>query len=99
MATNVLMLQGDELKTYLFEILQPIIGREESDSRYSNAGEDYYTRDETCYRLRITFTTLWRMEKRGILHVHKVGRRSLYAKSDVDALLANGLRKEDTNNH
>ena len=58
---------------------------------------EYYTRDELCARLHITYTTLWRMEKRGDIQAYKIGRRNLYSKQEVDALISNGL-SANTNN-
>ena len=60
----------------------------------SAASTEYYTRDELCTRLHITYTTLWRMEKRGDIQAHKIGRRNLYSKQEVDALIANGLSSD-----
>lgn len=90
MATNVIMLQKDDLKEVVAEILESLIGKDMLAKPSAQADAEYYTRDEVCARLHITFTTLWRMEKRGEIRARKVGRRSLYAKSDVDALISNG---------
>lgn len=97
MATNVIMLQKDELKEVVAEIVENLIGNGVLRMPSAQPDTEYYTRDEACNRLHITFTTLWRLEKRGAIRVHKVGRRSLYAKSDVDALITGGEMKNGSN--
>lgn len=98
MATNVIMLRKDELKEVVVEIVENLIGKGVLTMQSTEPDAEYYTRDEACCRLHITFTTLWRMEKRGMIKVHKVGRRSLYAKSDVDALITGGEMQKGFNN-
>lgn len=90
-----MLLQKDDLKEVLIEVLQNFFGSNLEQNQPS-AGTKYYTRDEACAHLHITYTTLWRMEKHGNLRVHKIGRRSLYAKEDVDALISNGTSTNDT---
>lgn len=90
MATNVIMLQKDDLKEVVAEILESLIVKDMLAKPSAQVDAEYYTRDEVCARLHITFTTLWRMEKRGEIRARKVGRRSLYAKRDVDSLITNG---------
>ena len=63
----------------------------------SAASTEYYTRDELCTRLHITYTTLWRMEKRGDIQAHKIGRRNLYSKQEVDALISKSIPANSTN--
>lgn len=50
----------------------------------------YYTRSEVCQMARITETTLWRLEKAGIIRKIKLGRKNLYSRLDVEALLKSG---------
>ena len=52
--------------------------------------EGYYDRDELCGQLHISFPTLWRIEKAGLLKGVKVGRRKLYARQEVHMLIASG---------
>ena len=88
------MLQKDDLKEVIAEVLETMVGKNLLKEPVSAAPTEYYTRDQLCARLHITYTTLWRTEKRGGIHVHKIGRRNLYSKQEVDALIANGLSSD-----
>lgn len=55
-----------------------------------NYGQGFYDRDEMCEQLHISYPTLWRIEKAGLLKGLKVGRRKLYAKHDVAQLIESG---------
>ena len=48
--------------------------------------ETYLTPDDVAIELRVSKNTLWRWDKMGYLSPVKVGRKSLYRKSDIDAL-------------
>lgn len=52
--------------------------------------EQYYDRDEVCRLAHVSYTTLWRMEKDGVIEKHKVRRRNLYLRKEVDDLTASG---------
>lgn len=53
--------------------------------------EGFDERSEVCGKLHISFPTLWRIEKAGLLEGVKVGRRKLYSKQDVSRLLESGM--------
>jgi len=91
MQGNFIMLQKEDLKEVIAEVLETMVGKNLLADQKSKDDAEYLTRDELCARLHITYTTLWRMEKRGDIHVHKIGRRNLYSKQEVDALISNGL--------
>ena len=90
MKGNFIMLQKDDLKEAIAEVLETMVGKNLLAEQKSKDDAEYLTRDELCARLHITYTTLWRMEKRGEIHVHKIGRRNLYNKLEVDALISQG---------
>lgn len=94
MQGNFIMLQKEDLKEVIAEVLETMVGKNLLKEPVSAAPTEYYTRDQLCARLHITYTTLWRTEKRGGIHVHKIGRRNLYSKQEVDALIANGLSSD-----
>lgn len=48
--------------------------------------ETYLTPDDVAIELGVSKNTLWRWDKMGYLSPVKVGRKSLYRKSDIDAL-------------
>lgn len=50
----------------------------------------YLTRSELCQLAHITETTLWRLEKTGIIKKIKFGRKNLYSRLDVEGLLGSG---------
>jgi len=97
MQGNFIMLQKEDLKEAIAEVLETMVGKNLLKDPTPAESTEYYTRDELCARLHITYTTLWRMEKRGDIQAHKIGRRNLYSKQEVDALISNGL-SANTNN-
>ena len=97
MKGNFIMLQKDDLKAAIAEVLETMVGKNLLAEQKSKDDAEYLTRDELCARLHITYTTLWRMEKRGEIHVHKIGRRNLYSKEEVDALITQGSSMSNTN--
>lgn len=92
MTGNFIMLQKDELKEVVSEIVKSMVG-EVLPQKKTVEQDEYLTRDEACARLHVTYTTLWRMTNKGVLHAHKLGRRVLYSKSEVDALIASGKQE------
>lgn len=93
MQGNFIMLQKEDLKEAIAEVLETMVGKNLLKESTPAESTKYYTRNELCARLHITYT-MWRMEKRGDIHVHKIGRRNLYSKQEVDALIANGLSSD-----
>lgn len=51
---------------------------------------EFYTREELCHMAHISPCTLWRMEKDGLIRKLKFGKKNLYPKREVDALLESG---------
>lgn len=90
MKGNFIMLQKDDLNEVIAEVLETMVGKNFLAEQKPKDDAEYLTRDELCACLHITYTTLWRMEKRGEIHVHKIGRRNLYTKQEVDALISQG---------
>ena len=91
------MLQKEDLKEAIAEVLETMVDKNLLKEPVSVASTEYYTRDELCTRLHITYTTLWRMEKRGDIQAHKIGRRNLYSKQEVDALISKSIPANSTN--
>ena len=88
--SNFIMLQKDDLKEVVLEILKELGIASPVMAQATEADAEYLPRNEVCARLHITPTTLWRMGKRGEIKVHKIGSRNLYVKSEVDELVSNG---------
>ena len=97
MQGNFIMLQKEDLKEAIAEVLETMVGKNLLKEPTQTASTEYYTRDELCTRLHITYTTLWRMEKRGDIQAHKIGRRNLYSKQEVDALISKSIPANSTN--
>ena len=91
------MLQKEDLKEAIAEVLETMVGKNLLKDPTPAESTEYYTRDELCTRLHITYTTLWRMEKRGDIQAHKIGRRNLYSKQEVDALISKSIPANSTN--
>ena len=56
----------------------------------SHIEDGYYDRCELCGELHISYPTLWRIEKSGLLRSRKVGRKKLYSKKEVNDLINSG---------
>lgn len=78
------MLQKEELEEIVVGIVEKIVGKNQQSVLSTEESDEYYTRDQVCERLHITYTTLWRLEKRGMIPVNKIGLRNLYSKNAVD---------------
>ena len=57
------MLQKDDLKQVVSELVEELIGKKFQTDLTPEESDEYYTRDQVCERLHITYTTLWRMQK------------------------------------
>lgn len=81
------MLQKDDLKQVVSELVEELIGKKSQTELTPEESDEYYTRDQVCERLHITYTTLWRMQKEGTIIVHKLGGRNLYSKREITSLV------------
>ena len=53
--------------------------------------EPYLTREDVCRLLKVSPTTLWRWNQKGVLNNFKVGARSvLYLRSEVESFIRKG---------
>lgn len=87
MQGNFLMLQKDDLKQVVAELVEELIGKMPQSDLSPEENDEYYTRDQVCEKLHITYTTLWRMQKEGTVLVHKLGGRNLYSKKEITSLV------------
>lgn len=87
MQGNFIMLQKDDLKQVVSEFLEELVGKKAQSGLTQEESDEYYTRDQVCERLHITYTTLWRMQKDGTIVVHKLGGRNLYSKKEITSLV------------
>ena len=87
MQGNFIMLQRDDLKQVVAEMVEELVGKKPQTDLTKEESDEYYTRDQVCERLHITYTTLWRMQNERIIIVHKLGGRNLYSKKEISSLL------------
>lgn len=87
MQGNFIMLQKDDLKQVVAEMVEELVDKKSQTNLTAEESDEYYTRDQVCGRLHITYTTLWRMQKEGTIIVHKLGGRNLYSKKEITSLL------------
>lgn len=89
------MLSADDLRQVVAEIVGEVCAKRGLSEQPSNKDGEWLTRDELCARLHITPTTLWRLEKAGKISKRKLGRRNLYLKDEVDALVSAEMGADD----
>ena len=87
MTGNFVMLQMDDLRQVVTEIVEEVCASEEEG--------EWLTREEVCDMLRITYTTLWRKENEGLIKKHKMGRRNLYSKKEVMDIFSSAIESDD----
>ena len=87
MQGNFIMLQKDDLKQVVAEMVEELGGKKSQTDLSVEESDEYFTRDQVCERLHITYTTLWRMQKEGTIIVHKLGGRNLYSKKEITSLV------------
>ena len=52
-----------------------------------NEPEKMYSRDEACKLLHITFPTLWKWEKEGLIKGQRAGRRVLFSAEEINRVM------------
>ena len=95
MQGNFIMLQMDDLRQVVTEIVEEVCTKRGLNEKPSAEEGEWLTREEVCDMLHITYTTLWRKENEGVIRKHKMGRRNLYSKKEVDALFASAIVAEE----
>ena len=87
---NLIVLKESQLAEMIYETLCRCFDERNIGKLEKPVEHGFYERDELCEYGHISLTTLWRLEKAGVLNSVKVGRRKLYAKQDVNQLIASG---------
>jgi len=90
MTGNFVMLQMDDLRQVVTEIVEEDCAKRGLNEKPSEEGE-WLTREEVCDKLHITYTTLWRKENEGVIKKHKMGRRNLYSKKEVMDIFSSAM--------
>ena len=65
MQGNFIMLQKDDLKRVVSELVEELVGKKSQTYLTLEESDEYYARDQVCEHLHVTYTTLWRMQKGG----------------------------------
>lgn len=94
MTGNFVMLQMDDLRQVVTEIVEEVCAKRGLNEKPSEEGE-WLTREEVCDKLHITYTTLWRKENEGLIKKHKMGRRNLYSKKEVMDIFSSAIESDD----
>lgn len=62
-----------------------------SDNQTEKENKDYYTREEAKELLKLSYATLWKYNKDGILPATKIGSRVYYKRKDIDDTMEGGV--------
>lgn len=101
---NICNLIGNEKVTItasasdLKEFALFVMGEVKKAEKEKEKPEEYLTPNEVAKTIGVSTNTLWRWEKDNYLVPLKIGRKSRYRKSDVEALITgrNSKKQEDT---
>ena len=93
MQGNFVMLQKDDLRQVVTEIVEEVCAKRGLSEKPSEEEGEWLTREEVCDMLHITYTTLWRNE--GVIKKHKMGRRNLYSKKEVTDIFSSAIECGD----
>ena len=90
---KIIVLSRDELREDISSSIRGIIQEELASFVSKNSPKStckkYLTREETAEMLHISLSTLHRFVNNNYLTMKKVGRKSLFALSDVESLIIN----------
>ena len=95
MTGNFIMLQMDDLRQVVTEIVEEVCAKRGLNEKSSVEEGEWLTREEVCDMLHITYTTLWRKENEGVIKKHKMGRRKLYSKKEVTEIFSSAIEGVD----
>lgn len=87
---NVVVLNQEQFEESIYRAVSRYFDEMNIGVQEKPIEEGYYDRSELREQLHISYPTLWRIEKAGLLDGVKVGRRKLYAKQDVTQLIESG---------
>ncbi|AXT21002.1 helix-turn-helix domain-containing protein [Flavobacteriaceae bacterium AU392] len=62
-----------------------------TDIQTGKGDKEYYTREEAKNLLKISYATLWKYNKGGILPATKIGSRVYYKRKDIDDAMEGGV--------
>ena len=91
MKNNIVILNMDDLRQVVTEIVEEVCTKRVLNEKKSIDESEWLTREEVCDMLHITYTTLWRKENEGVIKKHKMGRRNLYSKKEVMDIFSSAM--------
>ena len=87
---NIVVLNEKQFEDIIYKTVCRCLDEKNIGKLEKPIEEGYYDRDGICEQLHVSYPTLWRIEKAGLLKGVKVGRRKLYARQDVTLLIESG---------
>jgi ribosomal protein L24 len=87
---SLLSVTPEELRSLIVEAVSSVMENHQTPPSPREENEAYLTREQTAAALHVSKLTLRNHEKRGILKPHRIGRRVLYSRTEIDAVLAAG---------
>jgi hypothetical protein len=92
---NIVVLNEQQFEDIIYRTVSRCLAEKNiGNFEDSPVEEGYYDRSEVCGELHISYPTLWRIEKSGLLRSQKVGRKNLYSKQEVNDLIKSGKLAE-----
>lgn len=74
MQGNFIMLQKDDLKQVVSELVEELVGKKPQADLTPEESDEYFTRDQVCERLHITYTHLVAYAEGGKNYSSQIGR-------------------------
>ena len=88
---NIVVLNEKQFEELIYRTVSRCLAEKNIGNRVdSHVEEGYHNREELCEKLHISYPTLWRIEKAGLLKSQKVGRKNLYSMQEVNDLIKSG---------
>jgi hypothetical protein len=88
---QVVVLNEEQFEDIIYRTVSQCLKEKNIGNLVEKPGDEgFYDRDELCELLHISYPSLWRIEKSGILKSQKVGRKNLYSKAEVNQLMKSG---------
>ena len=92
---NIVVLNEQQFEDIIYRTVSRCLAEKNIGNLMDSPVEEgYYDRSEVCGELHISYPTLWRIEKSGLLRSQKVGRKNLYSKQEVNDLIKSGKLAE-----
>lgn len=83
---HIFQMTTEEFIDLIKQVVSSLVSttNESTKSQIPKENKDYYTREEAKELLKLSYATLWKYNKDGILRATKVGSRVYYKRKDID---------------